>query len=98
MKKARRWLAVLFAVLFVFTMLSSELYIALEADHDCAGENCSVCAQIGVCHFVLKLLAGAAVAFLVVTIRLRLIMQDGLPIALNVKNTTPIKLRVKLLN
>ncbi|MCR5090979.1 MAG: hypothetical protein K6C08_15885 [Oscillospiraceae bacterium] len=59
--KKQRWTAVL-AVLLVFAMLFSALYIALEAHHECTGEGCAVCAQIRACMELLcQLLTAAAV-------------------------------------
>ena len=60
MKKSIRRMAVLFAALFVVAMVTSVLFIALEAEHDCIGEDCPVCLQIAVCHSILNLSAGAA--------------------------------------
>ena len=47
-----------------FVMLSSAIYLAVEADHDCSGDDCVICHQIGVCENLLKSLglAGAAAA------------------------------------
>lgn len=44
------WLAALLAAVMFF----SALYVALEADHDCDGENCTICAQIGACEDLLR--------------------------------------------
>ncbi len=52
MKKLKH-LAPVLALLAAFIMLFSVLYIALEADHDCCGEGCSVCAQIRACEDLL---------------------------------------------
>ena len=54
MSKIRRVLTVLLAAAVLFMMLSSVFYIAIEADHDCAGEDCPICYQISVCEYTLK--------------------------------------------
>ncbi len=66
MTKKRR-LAV-FAVLLAVMMLFSALYIVLEANHDCQGEDCAICLQICAClnllqnlSLALSLLAAAAI-------------------------------------
>lgn len=41
------------ALLLALIMLFSVLYIALEADHDCCGDDCAVCAQLQVCENLL---------------------------------------------
>ena len=54
----------LLAAVLAVVMLSSAVYLAVEADHDCSGEDCAICHQIGVCENLLKSLglAGAAAA------------------------------------
>ena len=54
----------LLAVVLAVVMLSSAIYIAVEADHDCSGDDCAICRQISVCENLLKSLglAGAAAA------------------------------------
>ena len=54
----------LLAAVLAVVMLSSAIYLAVEADHDCSGEDCAIFHQIGVCENLLKSLglAGAAAA------------------------------------
>ena len=52
--------AALLALVLAFVMLFSVLYIALEADHDCCGDDCVICAQLQVCGNLLKTLLIAA--------------------------------------
>ena len=54
----------LLAAVLAAVMLSSAVYLAVEANHDCSGEDCAICHQIGVCENLLKSLglAGAAAA------------------------------------
>lgn len=65
MKRNTRIQAVLIAFAVLFIMLSSALYIAVEADHDCTGQDCPICEQIHVCENNLKnvSLAVCTVAF-----------------------------------
>lgn len=53
MNKPKHFASVL-ALLVAFIMLFSVLFIALEADHDCCGEGCAVCAQIQACEDLLR--------------------------------------------
>lgn len=48
------------AVLFCLAALSSSLLILVEADHDCVGNDCEVCALISVCASAFKFLGTAA--------------------------------------
>ena len=59
MIKQKQLTAVL-ALLLAFVMLFSVLYIAFEADHDCCGEDCAVCAQLHACEELLRNLLQAA--------------------------------------
>ena len=63
MSKKNCVLTVLLAAAVLFVMLSSVLFIAIEADHDCVGDGCPICAQIVVCENSLQSV-GQAVAFM----------------------------------
>ena len=54
----------LLAAVLAVVMLSSAVYIAVEADHNCSGDDCAICRQISICENLLKSLglAGAAAA------------------------------------
>ena len=54
----------LLAAVLAVVMLSSAVYIAVEANHDCSGDDCAICRQISICENLLKTLglAGAAAA------------------------------------
>ena len=43
----------LLAAVLAVVMLSSAVYLAVEANHDCSGEDCAICHQIGVCENLL---------------------------------------------
>ena len=65
MEKTKRILAMVMAVALFAVMLSSALFLAEEADHDCIGDGCQICLQLNLCRGVLKslslvLLAAAA--------------------------------------
>jgi hypothetical protein len=53
------------AAVLAAVMLSSAVYIAVEANHNCSGEDCAICHQLQVCENLLKSigLAGAAAVF-----------------------------------
>ena len=54
----------LLAAVLAAVMLSSAVYLAVEANHDCSGDDCAICRQISICENLLKSLglAGAAAA------------------------------------
>lgn len=57
----------LLAAVLAVVMLFSAVYIAVEANHDCSGEDCAICHQLQACENLLKSigLAGAAAVFAV---------------------------------
>ena len=69
MGKTKRILAMVMAVAIFAVMLSSALFLAEEANHDCIGDGCQICLQLNLCRGVLKslsLVLLAAVAALTV--------------------------------
>ena len=64
MTKKSRLITGLLAAVLAAVMLSSAIYIAVEANHNCSGEDCAICHQLQVCENLLKSigLAGAAAA------------------------------------
>ena len=54
MSAMRRLLAVLVLCLFVSMLLFFGLFMAKESAHECSGEDCVICALIGVCEQILK--------------------------------------------
>ena len=54
----------LLAAVLAVVMLSSAIYLAVEANLDCSGDECAICHQIGIYENLLKTLglAGAAAA------------------------------------
>ena len=65
MTKKFRLITGLLAAVLAAVMLSSAVYIAVEANHNCSGEDCAICHQLQVCENLLKSigLAGAAAVF-----------------------------------
>ncbi len=65
MTKRIRAISAVTAITVVFVLLFSILYIAVEADHDCTGENCPICEQIAICQQRLKQVSSgtAVIAF-----------------------------------
>ena len=55
------------AILFLAIMLFSSFYIAAEADHDCTGEDCPICAVIHQCENTLSSFGGSLPVQTIVT-------------------------------
>ena len=54
MTKKSRLITGLLAAVLAAVMLSSAIYIAVEANHTCSGEDCAICHQLQVCENLLK--------------------------------------------
>jgi len=64
MTKKSRLITGLLAAVLAAVMLSSAVYIAVEANHNCSGEDCAICHQLQVCENLKSIgLAGAAAVF-----------------------------------
>lgn len=94
----KKTFAIVLAVLLVFVMLLSHLFVIMEADHDCAGEECHICAVIAICQNTLKALGDALVAAAIVFACFCFTAPILTFYRATKYNETPISLKVKLLN
>lgn len=62
MTKFKRITALFVVFAFAFVLLASAAFIAHNADHDCVGEDCIICAQISFCNSVVRSLSLVVVA------------------------------------
>ena len=51
---SKKFLALMLAGLFMFVVIFSVTFTALEVNHECSGEECPVCFQLCVCSDNLK--------------------------------------------
>ncbi len=98
MTNKKRFAAIALAVLVLFVLMTSLFVIAHEADHDCTGENCPVCAVIAFCRNTLKTLGDALIAAAVVFGCFCLAGSVTAFSRAEIYSETPISLKVKLLN
>ena len=94
--KRKRLLAALIAALTVAALLAACGFIALEAEHDCPGEGCHICAQLGVCMNLLRtfFISLSAAALFVLCAAARPFLRAGGAAAF----PTPVSLKIRLLN
>ena len=88
----------LLAAVLAVVMLFSAAYIAVEADHDCSGEDCAICHQIGVCENLLKSLGLAGAAAVITAAFTYTVCRAILPCAEMNGTLTLVALKVKLSN
>ena len=96
-KKFRFMTGVLAAVLAV-VMLSSAVYIAAEADHNCSGEDCAICHQISTCENLLRSLGLAGAAAAITAAFIYTLCKAVLPCTETNGTLTLVSLKVKLSN
>ena len=88
----------LLAAVLAVVMLFSAVYIAVEADHDCSGDDCAICHQIGVCENLLKSLGLAGAAAAISAAYAYTVCRAILPCAEMNGTLTLVALKVKLSN
>ena len=55
MAKKHSVIRVLLCLAILFALVFSVFYVAVEADHDCVGEDCAVCQQVARCESLLRI-------------------------------------------
>lgn len=92
----KKLFAALTAAALALVMLFSLVFLAREADHDCRGEDCAICAQIALCEQLLKnlILAAAILAALRILAAFRAESGEHAPVRFG--PVTPVSLKVKL--
>ena len=98
MTKKFRFLTGLLAALLAVVMLSSAVYIAAEADHDCSGEGCAICHQISTCENLLRSLGLAGAAAAITAAFTYTLCKAVLPCTETSGTLTLVSLKVKLSN
>ena len=93
-KKAARPVALLLALV----LLCSVLFVIAEADHDCHGEDCAICAQIVRCVSLLRELLPALLLAAAFAALCRRLPHRTAPAGWLRRLTSPIALKVKLSN
>ena len=98
MTKRFRFMTGLLAAVLTVVMLSSAVYIAAEADHDCSGEDCAICRQISACENLLKSLGFAGAAAAITAALPYTLCKAVLPCTETIGTLTLVSLKVKLSN
>ncbi len=95
MKKAKR-AAVATAIVLLFAMLFSVLFIVHETGHKCTGEDCHVCMKIDACENALKNITGAVAAAAALAVVCYVFVRSLLPVHNFCAASSPVTLKVKL--
>mgnify|MGYP000821645706 FL=1 len=98
MTKKLRLITGLLAAVLAAVMLSSAVYIAVEANHTCSGEDCAICHQLQVCENLLKSIGLAGAAAAITAAFTYTVCRAILPCAEMIGTLTLVALKVKLSN
>ena len=98
MGKTKRILAMVMAVALFAVMLSSALFLAEEANHDCIGDGCQICLQMNLCRGILKSLSLALHAALAALTVAYILWGGFWPSQGSTGHITLVALKVKLSN
>ncbi|MBQ7203900.1 MAG: hypothetical protein IJS03_07810 [Eubacterium sp.] len=49
MQNAKKLVALFSALLFALVLTSSILFVAVESEHNCTGNDCQICEQVSIC-------------------------------------------------
>ena len=88
----------LLAAVLAVVMLSSAVYLAVDANHDCSGDDCAICDQISSCENLLKTLGLAGTAAAISSWFTYTVCRAILPCAETSGTLTLVALKVKLSN
>lgn len=92
----KRLLKAVVSILLVLVVLSSALFIAVEAGHDCTGAGCAVCRQISAVEDTLRAFGFAVISALVARIVFNVLNRNALYRISNLRTSTLVSLMVKL--
>lgn len=96
-KAVQQRLKGLFVFVIAVALLLSVSFFAVRADHDCHGDDCAICRQLSTCGQLLKALCAPACTAAAFAPSLAAGL-SLLPRSLYLCATTPVSLKVRLLN
>ncbi len=96
--KIKRTAAGIIILMMLVFVLFSAFYIAIEADHDCTGEDCPICACIQQCENVLRSLGDGVALQLSALVSIVFILLNAVSFAKVFPQETPVSRKVRLNN
>ena len=89
-------LALLTAAAMLSAVLLAGIFIALEADHDCEGEDCPICICLEQCGAVLNQIGNAPVKGSAVLFSIVLLISSCFHTVRVIRRETPVTIKVRL--
>ena len=96
--KAKRIAAGVMSLALLLVILLSSLFLIAEADHDCAGEECPICAVMQTCVNVLRRFGEAAIILLAAAASVIVFVFAAVSDAAVFAQETPVSRRIRLNN
>ena len=96
--KSKRIASGVIAALMLFVLLFSASYIAAEADHDCTGHDCPICACIQQCENTLQQIGSGVATQVAVALPILFTFLLGAVWTFCVQMETPVTRKVRLNN
>ena len=96
--QSKRFVAGIMALMMLVIVLFSVTFIAAEAEHDCCGDDCSICSCIRLCENTLKQIGNGSIGQTVVIIPIFLLC-ISIPLSVCIfKQETPVSRKIRLNN
>ena len=96
--RAKRITAGLMGLTLLLVVLLSALFLVVEADHDCAGEDCPICAVMQTCTNVLRRFGAAVITLLAAAASIILFLFATVSGANVFAQATPVSRKIRLNN
>ena len=97
-KKAMRCAAGILGIGMLVIVLLSAIFITVEADHDCTGEECPICVSIRQCESTLRQIGNSAAAGIMVSVPVLIVFFAVTLFAGILRQETPVSRKVRLNN
>ena len=94
----KRIAAGIMVLLMLVAMLFSAFYIAAEADHECMGEDCPICACIQQCENTLHHFGDRLAVQVAIIVPVIFILISAILLSVDFAQETPISKKVRLNN
>ena len=98
-KSRNRAVSWIILIVFILVIICSSAFIIVHADHDCTGEDCSICMELAQCHKTLHTLGTTVAGALQLTLMLCIVAAlCNIVIRSHSEHKTHISLKVEFLS
>lgn len=98
MNRKRKSVSIALCAVVLLTLLFSFCFIAVEAGHDCVGEDCNICLEINSCLITLRALGALILSLMPLCAMLFSLSALFFAVINSFTIKTPVTLKVKLIS